>query len=107
MQQGQVGRKLHTTNGEEHEATRKEFIDCLKLLEVELGDKPYFGDESFSYLDISLIPFYSRFQVYESYGNIDIEQECPKLIGWAKRCIQNKESVSKTLPEMPIVFAFA
>ncbi|GJT60187.1 probable glutathione S-transferase [Tanacetum coccineum] len=43
---GQVGRKLHTTNREEHEATRKEFIDCLKLLEVELGDKPYFGDEN-------------------------------------------------------------
>nr|GEZ42419.1 probable glutathione S-transferase [Tanacetum cinerariifolium] len=71
---GQLGRKLYTTNGEEHQATKKEFLDCLKLLEGELGDKPYFGDESFSYLDVSLIPFYSWFQVYESYGNIDIEQ---------------------------------
>nr|XP_043623898.1 probable glutathione S-transferase [Erigeron canadensis] len=101
----QAGRKLYTTKGEEHEASRKEFIDCYKLLEEELGDKPYFGGESFGYLDLSLIPFYSWFQAYETYGKIKIEQECPKLIVWAKRCIQNKESVSNTLPDHEKVFA--
>ncbi|KAK9078133.1 hypothetical protein SSX86_002190 [Deinandra increscens subsp. villosa] len=55
----QTGRKLYTTKGEEHEASRSEFIECLKLLQGELGDKPYFGGESFGYLDVSLIPFYS------------------------------------------------
>ncbi|KAI3774828.1 hypothetical protein L1987_49390 [Smallanthus sonchifolius] len=102
----QIGRKLYTTKGEEHEAARVEFIECLKLLEGELGDKPYFGGESFGYLDVSLIPFYSWFQAYETYGNFNLELECPKLIAWAKRCIQNKESVSSTLPELPKVFAF-
>ncbi|KAJ9537825.1 hypothetical protein OSB04_030558 [Centaurea solstitialis] len=95
----QIGRNLYSTKGEEHEAARKEFISCLQLLEGELGDKPYFGGESFGYLDVSLIPFYSWFQAFETYGNMIIEHECPKLIAWGKRCIQNKESVSNTLPE--------
>ncbi|KAK9078129.1 hypothetical protein SSX86_002186 [Deinandra increscens subsp. villosa] len=102
----QTGRKLYTTKGEEHEASRSEFIECLKLLQGELGDKPYFGGESFGYLDVSLIPFYSWFQVYGTYGSIDIEHECPELIAWAKRCIREKESVSNTLPDSPKVFAF-
>ncbi|KAI3716131.1 hypothetical protein L6452_23249 [Arctium lappa] len=102
----QIGRNLYTTKGEEHEAAREEFISCLKLIEGELGDKPYFGGESFGYLDVSLIPFYSWFQAYETYGNMIIEHECPKLIAWAKRCIQNKESVSKTLPDLEKILAF-
>ncbi|KAI3762375.1 hypothetical protein L1987_52804 [Smallanthus sonchifolius] len=69
----QIGRKLYTTKGEEHEAARIEFMDCLKLLEGELGDKPYFAGESFGYLDLSLIPFYSWFQVYETYGNYNFD----------------------------------
>ncbi|KVH93193.1 probable glutathione S-transferase [Cynara cardunculus var. scolymus] len=102
----QAGRNLYTTKGEEHEAARKEFISCLKLLEGALGDEPYFGGESFGYLDVSLIPFYSWFQAYETYGNMIIEHECPKLIAWVKRCIQNKESVSNTLPELEKVLGF-
>ncbi|KAJ9537824.1 hypothetical protein OSB04_030557 [Centaurea solstitialis] len=101
-----TGRLLYSTKGEEHEAARKEFMSCLQLLEGELGDKPYFGGESFGYVDISLIPFYTWFQAYETYGNLAIKHECPKLIAWAKRCIQNKESVSKTLPELEQVFGF-
>ncbi|XP_076931281.1 putative glutathione S-transferase [Bidens hawaiensis] len=100
------GRKLYTTKGEEHEAARSEFIECLKLLEGELGDKPYFGGESLGFLDISFIPFYAWFQAYETYGNFNFEHECPKLFAWAKRCIRDNESVSKTLPEMPKVFDF-
>nr|XP_043624620.1 probable glutathione S-transferase [Erigeron canadensis] len=101
-----TGRKVYTTKGEEQEASRKEFIDFLKLLEGELGDKPYFGGDSFGYVDVSFIPFYSWSQAYETYGNFSFEQECPKLFAWAKRCIQNKESVSKTLPELPKVVDF-
>ena len=107
MQLYQIGRKLYTIKGEEHDTARKEFMDCLKLLEGELGDKHYFGGESFGYLDISLIPFYSWFQVYETYGNLNIEHDCPKLIDWAKRCVKTKESVSSTLPEMEKLVAFA
>ncbi|KAI7741426.1 hypothetical protein M8C21_031154 [Ambrosia artemisiifolia] len=102
----QIGSKLYTKKGEEHESSRKEFMDCLKLLEGELGDKPYFGGETFGYLDVSLIPFYSWFQAYETYGNINFDHEFPKLIAWAKRCIQNKESVSNSLPDLPKILGF-
>ncbi|KAK1426875.1 hypothetical protein QVD17_15555 [Tagetes erecta] len=102
----QAGRKVYRTKGEEHEKSRQEFMECLKLLEGELGDKPFFGGENFGYLDVSFIPFYSWFQAYETYGNLNIELECPKLIAWAKRCIQNKESVSNIFPDSSKVFAF-
>ena len=87
-----------TTKGEELEAGKKEFIETFKILEGELGDKPYFGGETFGFVDLSLIPFYSWFIVYEIFGNINIKAECPKIIAWAKRCLQ-KETVAKSLPD--------
>ncbi|KAI3525348.1 hypothetical protein L2E82_51592 [Cichorium intybus] len=103
----QNGRNLlFTSEGEEHEAAMKEFKDSLKLIEGELGDKPYFGGDQFGYVDVSFITFYPWFHSYEIYGKFDIEQDCPKLTAWAKRCIQNKESVSSTLPESVKVLGF-
>ncbi|KAK2968718.1 hypothetical protein RJ640_005905, partial [Escallonia rubra] len=94
-----IGRKfVWEKQGEEGEAAKKEFIDCLKLLEGELGNKPYFGGEIFGYLDIALITFYSWFYAFETFGNFSIEPECPKLIEWCKRCME-KETVSKSLPD--------
>ncbi|XP_023763938.1 probable glutathione S-transferase [Lactuca sativa] len=101
-----IGRNMCMTIGEEQEASRKEFIDCLKLIDGELGEKPYFGGDSFGYLDLSLIPFYSRFHAYKTYGEFNIEQEFPKLFAWAKRCLQNKESVSNSLPDQLKVHGF-
>ncbi|XWS10251.1 hypothetical protein CRYUN_Cryun39dG0059400 [Craigia yunnanensis] len=100
-----TGRKIWTTKGEEQEAAKKEFIESLKLLEGELGDKPYFAGENLGYLDVVLVPFYSWFYAYEKCGNFSIEEECPKLIAWAKRCLQ-KESVSKSLPDQEKVYGF-
>ncbi|XWS10253.1 hypothetical protein CRYUN_Cryun39dG0059500 [Craigia yunnanensis] len=100
-----IGRKIWTTKGEEQEAATKEFIESLKLLEAELGDKPYFAGENLGYLDVVLVPFYSWFYAYEKCGNFSIEEECPKLIAWAKRCLQ-KESVSKSLPDQEKVYGF-
>ncbi|KAK6229149.1 hypothetical protein SCA6_018100 [Theobroma cacao] len=101
----ELGRKIWTTKGEEQEAGKKEFIECLKLLEGELGDKPYFGGENLGYVDVVLVPFYSWFLAYEKCGNFSIEAECPKLIAWAKRCLQ-KESVAKSLPDQEKVYGF-
>ncbi|KAL0794790.1 hypothetical protein Bca101_066167 [Brassica carinata] len=84
--------------GEAQEAGKKEFIDVLKTLETELGDKTYFGGESFGYVDIALIGFYSWFDAYEKFANFSIEAECPKVIAWAKRCLK-RESVAKSLPD--------
>ncbi|KAJ9183081.1 hypothetical protein P3X46_006992 [Hevea brasiliensis] len=100
-----IGRKIWTTKGDEQEAAKKEFIEALKLLEGELGNKPYFGGESMGYVDVALIPFYSWFYAYETCGNFSIEPECPVLIAWAKRCLQ-KESVSKSLPDPQKVYEF-
>ncbi|CAH2037219.1 unnamed protein product [Thlaspi arvense] len=99
-----AGRRIWATKGEEEEAC-KELIEILKTLELELGDKIYFGGETFGYVDIALIGFYSWFGVYEKYGNVSIETECPKLIAWAKRCLQ-RESVAKALPEPEKVTSF-
>ena len=96
---------MRTTKGEEQEAGKKELLDALKLLEEQLGDKPYFGGDKLGYVDITLVPFYSWFKAYETFGNINIEKECPKLIAWAKRCLQ-KESVSKSLPDQQKVYEF-
>ncbi|CAH9099127.1 unnamed protein product [Cuscuta epithymum] len=100
------GMKAWTSKGEEQEAAKKEFIEVLKVLEGELGEKPYFGGEKFGFVDVSLIGFYSWFYVYETFGHFSIEAECPKLIGWAKRCME-RESVSKSLPDPHKVYEFA
>lgn len=80
-----------------------EFIESLKLLEVELGDKKFFNGENFGFLDICLIGFYSWFYVYEKFGNLDIEAECPKLIAWARMCVR-VESVAKSVPSQEKVY---
>ncbi|KAJ9159732.1 hypothetical protein P3X46_025211 [Hevea brasiliensis] len=85
-----LGRKIWTTKREEQKVAMKEFIESLKLLEAELGEKPYFGGESFNYVDIILVSSYS---------------ECPKLIQWAKRCLE-KESVLNSLPDHKEVYGF-
>nr|POE97184.1 putative glutathione s-transferase [Quercus suber] len=83
-----ASRKLWTTKGEELEAGKKEFIEAFKILEGELGDKPYW------------------FIAYEIFGNINIEAECPKIIAWVKRCLQ-KETVAKSLPDQKKVYELA
>ncbi|KAF8391043.1 hypothetical protein HHK36_023343 [Tetracentron sinense] len=100
-----LGRKVWRTKGEEQEAAKKEFIECLKLLEGELGDKPYFGGENIGFVDVALVPFYCWFYAYETCGNFSIEAECPTLISWAKRGME-KESVSKSLPDQHKVYDY-
>ncbi|KAF8024445.1 hypothetical protein BT93_F1580 [Corymbia citriodora subsp. variegata] len=93
-----VGRTAVLLTGEAQEAAKKEYIECLKVLEGELGDKAYFGGERFGYVDVSLIPFYTWFYALETLANFSIVEECPKVVAWAKRCMQ-RESVAKTLPD--------
>ncbi|KAI4333376.1 hypothetical protein L6164_018199 [Bauhinia variegata] len=101
----EVLRKIRTTKGGELEAAKKEFFETFKQLEAVLGDKPYFGGDTFGFVDAALIGFYSWFYVYETFGNFKIEAECPKIIAWAKRCMQ-RESVSISLPDQKVVYEF-
>ncbi|XP_068320378.1 probable glutathione S-transferase [Pyrus communis] len=100
-----IGRKLGTTKGEEYDAAKKDFLDCIGVLEGELGDKTFFGGETLGFVDVALIPFYSWFLVYEKSGDFSVEAEHPKFIAWVKRCME-KESVSKSLPEQQRVYDF-
>ena len=43
MQMYDIGKKLWTTEGEEQDAAKKEFLDCLGVLEGDLGGKPFSG----------------------------------------------------------------
>ena len=103
MQVYAVGKNLFSTEGEEQEAAKKEFLEIYKTLEGELGEKPYFGGETFGFVDIALITFYSWFYVYETLGKLSMEAECPKIIEWAKRCLL-KESVAKSFPDQKKVY---
>ncbi|CAK9151801.1 unnamed protein product [Ilex paraguariensis] len=96
MQTYDVGRNVWATKGEKQEEAKKEFTEILRVLEGELGDRPYFGGKTFGLTDISLIGFYCWFYVYETFGNFSIEAECPKLIACAKKCME-KERLSKSL----------
>lgn len=101
--QYEASRKIWTAKGEEHEEGKKAFIEALKQLEGVLGDKPYFGGDSFGFMDVSVITFYSWFYTYEKFGNFSFQVECPKLLAWAKKCSQ-RESVAKSLPDQKKVY---
>ncbi|KAL3502988.1 hypothetical protein ACH5RR_037437 [Cinchona calisaya] len=89
--------KLWKTKGDAHAEAKKELISSFKLLEAELGDKPYFGGKTFGIPDIALIPFYSWFYTLEKFGNLSMNDEFPKLVTWGERCMK-RESVSTSLP---------
>ncbi|KAL2331163.1 hypothetical protein Fmac_018744 [Flemingia macrophylla] len=98
--------KVWTSKREEQEVAEKEFIEALKLLEDQLGDKTYFGGDNLGFVDIALVPYYGWFKAYETFGNLNIESECPKFNAWVKRCLQ-KESVSKSLPNQHKIYEFS
>ncbi|KAL5580509.1 hypothetical protein UlMin_012951 [Ulmus minor] len=101
---GVVVRRLWLSKGEEQEAVKKEFIEGLKTVEGELGDKIYFGGDKFGFVDIALAPVTSWFYTIETCANFSVEAECPKLVSWAKRCLE-KESVANSLPNPHKIYA--
>ncbi|XP_054814597.1 probable glutathione S-transferase [Prosopis cineraria] len=101
----EVGKRIWVGKVEEHEQAKKELIENLKQLEEVLGDKPYFGGDTFGFVDVALIPFYKWFYVYEKIGNFKVESECPKIIEWAKRCLK-RESVVKSLADEKEIYEF-
>lgn len=98
-------KRVWTGKGKEQEEFKKQFIQCLKTLEYELGDKPYFGGEDFGYVDVALVPFTSCFYTVETCGKLSIEEECPKLLAWPRGAW--KKSVAKSLPHPHQIYAFA
>ncbi|CAL5406074.1 unnamed protein product [Camellia sinensis] len=100
-----IGRQLCLSIGEAQEAAKNDLIGCFKLLEGELGDKRYFGGETFGFVDVALIPFYTFFHSFEQFGNFSMVTECPKIVAWSQRCME-KESVSESLTDPHKVYDF-
>lgn len=105
MQIYSIGRSIVVNTREVQERAKNELRESFKLLEGELGEKTYFGGEEFGLVDVALIPFYSRFYAFETFGKLSISEEFPKLVGWAQRCMQ-RDSVSKSLPDPYKVYDF-
>lgn len=94
----ECGRRIWKDKGGAQEAAAEEFIQILKVLEGELGEKSFFGGDRFGFVDVSLIPFGCWFYAYETCGNFSVEKECPKLMAWVNRCME-RETVSRTLAD--------
>ncbi|CAH1444645.1 unnamed protein product [Lactuca virosa] len=78
----EASKKIYRCKGEEQESGKKDVLRILKLIEGELGNKPFIGGD-----------------------NLGIEEECPILVSWAKRCSQ-KESVAKSLVDPIKIYDF-
>ncbi|KAF3454796.1 hypothetical protein FNV43_RR05244 [Rhamnella rubrinervis] len=99
------GKGVLMSRGEHKEEAKKEMIQSLKLLEGELGDKLYYGGETFDSMDVAFIPYYCWFHSYETLGGFSVEAECPKLLEWVQRC-KKFESVSKSLVDPLLAFEY-
>lgn len=101
-----IGRQLWRTKGEEQDALKKEFIESLKIIEGELGDKLYFGGERIGFVDLALVTITSWFYSFEVCANFSIESECPKLVRWARRCMEENQSVAKSVPDHQKIYGY-
>ncbi|XP_057474833.1 probable glutathione S-transferase parA [Actinidia eriantha] len=94
-----LAKQIWTSTGEAQEEAKKEYINCYKLLEEELGDKSYFGGETFGFVDLVLVPSSPLIYTLEQCANFSMAAECPKIVAWTHRCME-MESVSKSLPDL-------
>lgn len=102
----EAGRSIWTSKGEALEVAKRDFIEILKHLEqLALADKEFFGGDSFGYVDILAIALASWFYALEKFGGFKLEDHCPKLSAWIKRCFQ-RDSVSKVIPDPEKIYEF-
>ncbi|XP_048565316.1 probable glutathione S-transferase GSTU1 [Triticum urartu] len=90
------GTRLWKLKGEGRAAARVEMLETLRTLDAELGGRAFFGGEALGFVDVALIPLTSWFYSYEKHGGFSVEEECPGLAEWARRCGE-RESVAKVL----------
>ena len=105
MQVGDVGGRIWAGKRDEIEEAKKDLMEGLKELEKALGDKPYFGGDTFGFVDIALIPFYSWFYTLEITGNFSTKEEFPNLVAWEKWCTK-RETVSNSVPDQNKIYDF-
>ncbi|RLN19258.1 putative glutathione S-transferase GSTU1 [Panicum miliaceum] len=99
------GTRLWKLKGEAQQQARKEMLEILRTLDGALGDGKFFGGEAFGFADVAIAPFTAWFLTYERHGEFSVEEECPRLAAWAKRCGE-RESVAKNLTPPEKVYEF-
>ncbi|CAL9247882.1 unnamed protein product [Arabidopsis halleri] len=99
-----AGRRTWTKRGKEQEEAKQEFIEILKVLERELGDKVYFGgNDNVSMVDLVLISYYPWFHTWETICGFSVEDHTPKLMDWIRKCL-TRPAISKSLPDPLKIF---
>ncbi|KAH9771555.1 glutathione S-transferase U19 [Citrus sinensis] len=86
------------SKGEVPETAKNEFIEILKQLEGALGEKDFFGGDSFGFVDVIAIPLTCWFYAVEKFGGFNVENDCPKFSAWMNKCMQ-RETVARILPD--------
>ncbi|KAJ4831666.1 hypothetical protein Tsubulata_020877 [Turnera subulata] len=86
------------------ETLKKDLLQVLKVLEEALGEKNFFGGDTFGYADIATIPFALWYFTTDKLENFKCNSECPKLSSWVERCMQRK-SVTKAIPDQETLSA--
>ncbi|RCV11353.1 hypothetical protein SETIT_2G178900v2 [Setaria italica] len=84
---------------------RREMVEALRILEAELGDKPYLAGEAFGFVDLAIVPFAAWFLGYGRLGEFSVEEVCPRLAAWGERCGE-RESVARSLHPPEKVYEF-
>jgi glutathione S-transferase len=84
---------------------RREMVEALRTLDAELGDKPYLAGDAFGFVDLAVVPFAAWLHGYGRLGEFSVEEVCPRLVAWAKRCGE-RESVTRNLHPPEKVYEF-
>ncbi|XP_052295878.1 probable glutathione S-transferase [Citrus sinensis] len=84
---------------------KNEFVEILKQLEGALGEKDFFGGDSFGFVDVIAIPLTCWFYAVEEFGGFKVENECPKFSAWMNKCMQ-RDTVARILPDPEKVYEF-
>lgn len=93
------------SKGKVPETAKNEFIEILKQLEGALGEKDFFGGDSFGFVDVIAIPLTCWFYGVEKLGGFKVENECPKFSAWMNKYMQ-RDTVARILPDPEKVYEF-
>ncbi|XP_052162361.1 probable glutathione S-transferase GSTU1 [Oryza glaberrima] len=108
-----VGTRLWKVKGDDEEgvraavaAARGELVEALRTLDGELGEKEFFGgEEEFGLVDVALVPMMPWVYSFARYGGFSVEEECPRVAAWARRCME-LDSVAGSLRSPEEIYDF-
>lgn len=108
-----VGTRLWKVKGDDEEgvraavaAARGELVEALRTLDGELGEKEFFGgEEEFGLVDVALVPMMPWVYSFARYGGFNVEEECPRVAAWARRCME-RDSVAGSLRSPEEIYDF-